>query len=89
MVSLGDMVGKKIQACIALFDAENVHEYTLHGVESFGVWIGGPSITEYLLEKLGQTMLSKTPVIFVPFDQVKVILALDEGIQISEKVLQE
>jgi hypothetical protein len=89
MVNLGDMVGKKIQACIVFFDAENVHEYTLHGVEAFGIWIGGPSITEYLLEKLGQTMLSKTPVVFVSFDQVKVIFALDEGVQISEKVLQE
>jgi hypothetical protein len=89
MPNLRHLAGSKIRACITAIDGENILEYTLHGVETSGLWIGGSAITEYFMEKLGHRMLSKTPVIFVPFHEVVLIIGFDEGVALSERVLEE
>jgi hypothetical protein len=88
MPSLRSLEGKKIFACIPLMQANVIAEYNLHSVETSGIWISGQKLTEYFMEKASRTMLEKTPVFFVPFHQIVVVLAMDEGVQVSDKVLE-
>jgi hypothetical protein len=88
MPSLNDLVGKKIQACIPLIAPDAITEYTLHAVESSGLWVSSKSSTEHFMKMASRKMLAMTPVFFVPFQQIIVVLAMDEGVQVSDRVLE-
>jgi len=88
MPSLKKLVGKKIQAAIPLIDPNVITEYMLHAVESSGLWVSSKKSTEHFMKMASRTMLAKTPVFFVPFHQIVVVLAMDEGVQVSDRVLE-
>jgi hypothetical protein len=84
MPQLTNMVGQKIRACIAAINGGTISEYTLHGIEDSGLWIGGVPISEYFALKLGETV-AIAPIVFVPFHQVTVII--DARAALSEPTL--
>jgi hypothetical protein len=85
MPQLTNLVGQKIRACIVAINGGTVSEYTLHGIEDSGLWIGGLPISEYFALKLGETAVAIAPVVFVPFHQVNVII--DARAALSEPTL--
>lgn len=84
MKTLSKRIGETIAVVIPFINETQFQHVKLHAVEVGGIWIESPVATQKLLNDL-KLQVGKTPVVFVPYAQIRYILdALDE-ISLSEK----
>jgi len=88
MPSLSELVGRRILAVIDSIEADKMTEYRLHGVEASGLWISNKKTNELFMERASRRMLEKTPIFFVPFHSITFVFGMDEGLQVSDKLLE-
>jgi hypothetical protein len=87
MIEFTKLVDKGIVIIIAPSVLDGPISCTLRGVESIGVWIESPTLTEKMHELLKQPILEATPLFFVPFSAIAwAVIFLDEP-SISEAFL--
>jgi hypothetical protein len=67
---------------------EQITEVRLHRVESFGIWIESQKFMDEVLRLHGKTSAPETIVIFLPWTEVKLILAGVDIPVISETAFQ-
>ena len=65
---------------------EEVQSVILHGVEPAGIWIEVPEIQESVLKRLQSTMHESTPIIFLPYHQIDLIVSEIPKTLLSEKI---
>ncbi len=79
-----DLVGKKVLAMIPMFDVKLFQEITIHGVELGGLWVECESYSRLVLQKLDQPAI-KTPLWFVPYHEIRMMLHSLEKLELSEE----
>jgi hypothetical protein len=57
----------------------------LHKVEEYGIWIESQELTNSVLSRLGVSSVPETPVVFLPWSEVGMIVSTAEGVALSEK----
>jgi hypothetical protein len=60
-----------------------VNKVLLKGVDAGGVWIEHQLFTDNMLKLINQTAGDKTPLVFVPYAQIKAIFVYGEYLSIS------
>jgi hypothetical protein len=82
---LSEEVGKNIWAVLPTLTGEDLKKFKLHGVDIGGIWVESQLLTEAFLSNAKVQGLPKTPVFFVPYAQIRMILDSVEGTALSEK----
>ena len=78
------LVGNEVIALIPIFDKKLFQTVTIRGVEHGGLWIESETVTKFWVDKLDVPII-KTPIFFIPFNQITFAFSYDEKLQISEK----
>ena len=90
--SLKALEGGMIHAIIPFFNEEHDKDapatYRLRAVESSGLWLESQRLTEFFLEGAERTSSDKTPVVFVPFSEVRALLETLPIPSFSETILE-
>ena len=84
MKTLYEMVGEEILINFAFLPLKNLETAKLHLVDDNGIWIESNNLTQAILENLN-IPAGKTPIIFLPFAQVRYILGASDGISLMNK----
>jgi hypothetical protein len=87
VLSLREMVGTLIVACIPALDKENNVFVRLHRVEMSGIWVESKTFNQEMLEKYEVPASMTTLVLFIPFSGIKYIIASVECVSLSETAL--
>ncbi len=85
MKSLRGLEGTNIQIVLPGMDRTEIQEVKLRKVEDAGIWIESQRMTNDILKVLAQNSSTHTPVFFVPWHGVTLILSTTEGVSLSEK----
>lgn len=86
MKELSERIGDSIWAIIPMVTNKNIKKFTLHGVESGGIWIESQELTNTFLRNVAKRQdLPKTPVFFVPYAKILTIVESVEGPALSEQ----
>ncbi len=85
MKSLKEREGEEIIAILPFLHAAQLQRVKLHKVEEAGIWIESQPITNAILTGLRQPVGTKTPVWFVPWHQVTLIMDSLDQVALSEK----
>jgi hypothetical protein len=65
-------------------DPIKLHEVILRGVEGGGIWIESPNVTQGFLQKNKIQATPKTPVFFVPYQQIYAVLSSIDRVSLSD-----
>jgi len=79
-----DLVGKEVLAMIPMFDQKLLQRITIHGVEAGGLWVECENYSKLMLSKLNQPAI-KTPLWFVPYHEIRMMLYSLEKLALSEE----
>jgi hypothetical protein len=74
MPSLNELVGQTITALVPVFHTEIFQKFKLHGVEAGGVWVEHQETVNNILARVKVSASPKTPVFFLPYDQITFVL---------------
>lgn len=84
-VSFAQLVGKKIAISSSLFGAKNeLHYVMLRGVEAGGIWVENNELIQETMKNLKKQALEKTPIIFLPYHQIHVVIVQADSVALSE-----
>ena len=72
---------------IPLLDTDGMILVKLHGVEAQGIWIESQEFTNRLMERFHFVSSRTTPLVFVPFDKVDLIIGSLDSLSLSEPAL--
>jgi hypothetical protein len=78
------LIGKTIPIMIPMIHLNDLLNVIIRGVEPGGIWIESETMTQHILESLGQPAL-KTPVFFVPYHEIRFAFYPTEKLALSEK----
>jgi hypothetical protein len=82
MKNLKQMIGHEIVAWVPTLIA-GIQVVRLRGVDEGGIWIQSDTVTQAVLNELGH-VAAKTPIYFVPFQRIRLLMQADEEISLSE-----
>jgi hypothetical protein len=80
-----EMIGETLLGVILPLHPTQMVSFKLRAVEAGGLWIESQIVIEGLLRKLGEQASEKTPLLFVPFSQIKYIAAFHDVPALSER----
>jgi len=83
--SLKDLQGTVINIILPGLDKTKIQQAMLHRVETSGLWLEVQEMTNDVLRAIGQPSSSTTPIFFVPWHGVTMILRSVEKISLSER----
>lgn len=83
-MKLEELIGKEIIGMIPMFHEKIFQKITVHGVEVGGLWIECPNYSKILVAKLNQPAI-KTPLFFVPYHEIRMLLHSLEKLELSEE----
>ena len=84
-VSLAQLVGKPIGIFCSFFSNKpELVQVILRGIEAVGIWVENLKLNQETLEHLKLSASEYTPVIFVPYHKVEVIVVTVESLTLSE-----
>ena len=84
MRTLREMVGEMIIVKISILDQDEMTLVRLHGVDANGIWIESQHFTDELMQKCHLSASITTPVLFVPFTNIELILGSVCSLTLSE-----
>lgn len=76
--SLAKLVGRVVGMRVPIIHHVKTIHAKVHGVESSGLWIESPEITELLLRTANQEASPKTLVLFFPFSEIDFVMEFVE-----------
>jgi hypothetical protein len=79
-----DLIGKKVAIVIPMMHEREFQKVIIHGVEYGGLWIEHESFTQTILEGINLSA-GRTPLLFVPYHNIKYALHGIDKIALSEK----
>jgi hypothetical protein len=85
-MELKSLVGSSIAITIPRVGKKPLH-VTLIGVEAGGIWIESQGMTDALLGAAKVNASAKTPVFFLPYNEIAVILHLVDKMSLNERAL--
>jgi hypothetical protein len=83
-INFEGLIGKTLPIMIPMMNPNGLIDAIIRGVENGGIWIECESLTQSVLAALGLPAL-KTPVFFVPYQQIKFAYYGSETLALSEK----
>ena len=83
MKSLKEMEGSIIKAILPGLDKTKLQLVRLHRVEDGGIWIESEEMTSLMFQAVNLSASSQTPIFFVPWHGVTLILSETEGVSLS------
>jgi hypothetical protein len=84
MINFEALIGKTVPIMIPIMNPNGLVDAIIRGVEAGGIWIECENLTQSVLVALGVSAL-KTPVFFVPFQQIKFASYGSETLALSDK----
>jgi hypothetical protein len=75
MKSLKELEGTTIVLLSPFFHATQLQRVMLHKVEDYGVWIESQMLTDKMLGVSKAKMAPKTPVFFLPWHHISVVMS--------------
>jgi hypothetical protein len=88
MISFHSLIGKEIIASVPSFDEIKWQKLKLVNVEPSGIWVENRKVCDLVMKESGITIAPKTAVFFVPFCQIKFVLASLDVPYISDEVMR-
>lgn len=82
--TLRKLVGQRIVIKCAVINDGNPATVNLINLDAGGIWIESQAVTEQFLSALRRQQISKTPVVFVPFQQIEWVLSAIDYPALSE-----
>jgi hypothetical protein len=83
---LQQIEGHLVHARIPMLDhSKYLVEIRVHKVEESGLWIESNDLTQAVLQDLNEPALTRTPILFVPFQQIAFVVATAQGVSLSEQ----
>jgi hypothetical protein len=87
-MQFSELIGHEVLMLAPSFELANPTKcipVKIVGVESGGLWIESQVVTNALLQSIGMATAPKTPVLFVPYHEMKGILASVDQTALDEK----
>jgi hypothetical protein len=85
MLQLRKLIGQTIRGVIPRMHPEMLKELKLRGVEFGGIWVESQELTNVLLKAAGRQTASRTPIVFLPYSEIALLVTSVEGASLSEK----
>lgn len=85
MKLLNDMIGEDILASIPSIHPTDLQVVKLHGVEQGGLWLESENLTQTMLRSLKMAASSRTPIFFVPYHEIRVLIQGTDKVSLSEE----
>jgi hypothetical protein len=85
--SLESMVGGEIYALVPIFSSTIFQRFTLHAVESAGIWVENQKVINDFLAQSGVTASPKSVIWFLPWQQIVTIAGAIDVPGLSERGL--
>ena len=83
MKTLKELIDHEVLAWIPAV-SNTVHSVRLRGVENRGIWVESEHLTQSLLHEVGHAA-GKTPIVFVPYSRIMLLMQADDKVSLSEK----
>jgi hypothetical protein len=84
-ISFAQLVGKKIAISSQLLGPKDELHYVMpRGIEAGGIWVESKELTQKTMENLKIQAVERTPVIFLPYHQIYVVIAHADSVALSE-----
>ena len=80
-----DYIGQIILFQIPRFDEFKYWKFKVLGVDAGGVWVENQEVTDALLHSFGLQTMPKTPVFFLPYHVISLVLAPMDVVALDEK----
>jgi hypothetical protein len=84
-MQFSEIVGKTLLLRIPRLAAERYFGCELVGVESMGLWIKSQDLTNLVLQAAGVPSSARTPVFFVPFQEISLAMSSIPEMALEEK----
>lgn len=84
-VQFSDRLGEPILIALSRDIKLRYHRVKLVGIEYGGIWIESQEIVNSLLATSGVATHDKTPVVFLPYGQLALVLASKDEVALNEK----
>ena len=81
-VKLTDMIGK--QVFVRMLAGSDLQKVKLIGVDRWGIWAESGELTALLLEAAKAQALPHTAVVFLPYVQIAVMMAVTDSPSLNE-----
>jgi hypothetical protein len=85
MKLLRQMVGEEIMGLIPLMDPKIIKVLRLRSLDVGGLWVESEEFTQMMLTGFKVPASSRTPLMYLPFHEIKFLLQSTEQIALSEK----
>lgn len=84
--SFESLIGQKVAIASLILgnDLLHLHEVTVRGVESGGLWIERAELTQDILRKFKAQSAPRTVVFFLPYHQIHIAMSAIDLISLSE-----
>jgi hypothetical protein len=83
-----ELIGDSIYVRSPLIHSTNIKEVKLVGVEAGGLWIESQELTNLVLDSYADPTIvgsRKTPLFFLPYHQISMVLTTIDGLVLREK----
>ena len=85
MLRLRQMVGETVKGVVLFIHQTRILDLKIHGIEFGGIWLECQNVTEGMLARIGEQSAPKTPIVFVPYSQIKFLLSSIDAPALSER----
>jgi hypothetical protein len=82
-----DLIGQVVIAAVPFIHETKLQQLKIHGAEAGGIWVESQALIDTTLKAAGVTMGKKTPIFFLPFDQIIFAVWSIDQPSLSEKGL--
>lgn len=83
-MKFANLVGQMIFVMVPMMHEKEYQHVILHGVEYGGLWVESEKLTQLILA--GSDMAaSRTPLVFLPYHQIKYAMAASEKLALSDR----
>jgi hypothetical protein len=83
-MKLSDYVGQTLMMMIPFIEPDHYQQVKLMGVESGGIWIECQTLIDQMYSALEMPASERTPVFFVPYQQIVFAVAARDGMALNE-----
>ena len=84
-MNLSQLVGTRVLVLIPSLHRTDYQWVKLHGVEVGGIWIESQDLTNLFLQSSGVATAPKTPLFFLPYHQVSLVVGTLDAPALDEK----
>jgi hypothetical protein len=79
-----ELVGQNVIAVIPIIHRIEFQQIKVLGCEAGGLWVECQALTNLMLKAIGQQVSQKTPIFFLPFQQITLVWTAIDQTSLSE-----